>query len=180
MDGAIGTFGAQLAQAQAILRQEIVTLRELMVRMKPLDLPSDELPAYLAQTVRRFMLDSGIRAEFISDQRPWHSLLRHHAAGLARIVQEALINVRKHSGASRVTVTLRSEGDDVLLTIEDNGRGFDPQQLQWAPETIRDVVKDLQGRLAIDSIAGRGARVHIVLPAALAGASRTGVHQVAS
>jgi signal transduction histidine kinase len=180
MDGATSAFGAQLAQAQAILRQEIVTLRELMVRMKPLDLPPDELPAYLAQTVRRFTMDSGIRAELVSDPGPWPSLLRHHVAGLARIVQEALINVRKHSGATRVIVTLRSEGDEVHLTIEDNGRGFDPQLAPWAPDAIRDVVKDLQGQLAIHSTQGRGARVHVVLPAALSSAARTGVHQVAS
>src|SRR5262249_25811018 len=96
-----GGMDAPLSQAQQVLRREILSLRELMIRMKPLDLPPGGLPAYLAQAVRRFAQESGIRAEFLAEDRLAAGLTRQHAVALARIVQEALTNVRKHSGATR-------------------------------------------------------------------------------
>jgi signal transduction histidine kinase len=53
-------------------------------------------------------------------------LAPHVEVSLFRIVQEALQNVVKHAGASRVTVVLRAQEDGVTLVIEDDGRGFDP------------------------------------------------------
>src|SRR3712207_1725648 len=52
------------------------------------------------------------------------------SAGLevARIVQEALANVRRHSGARRATVTLGTAGEEALVEIEDDGRGFGPEE----------------------------------------------------
>jgi signal transduction histidine kinase len=60
--------------------------------------------------------DSGIEADLDPD----------HASALFRIFQEALTNIAKHAGASRVTVTLRRQRQHLTLTICDNGRGITP------------------------------------------------------
>ncbi len=168
LNGTPAALDRSLNEAQRILRQEIVSLRELMVRTKPLDLSPGSLPTYLARAVRRFSHESGIRAEFVADDRPAPALPRQHAAALARIVHEALANVRKHSEATRVVVILQKDADATRLVIHDNGRGFDSTRSYGPPEVIDDSVRALGGALTIDSAPGRGARLDIVVPAAAA------------
>lgn len=183
--------GVELRRAQDILRQEILALRELMMHLKPLDVTPEELPEYLSQIVRRFSRDTGIRGEFIADGSRLDPA-RQHCAELARIVQEALSNVRKHSGATHVRVSLRSSDDGLGLIVHDNGRGFafdgivavTPSSTAQSlpvnmPAAIMDSVRALGGRLVIDSNRGRGARLEIVVPSI--GSRVTPVsHQVAS
>jgi len=176
VDANAAGFESTINQAQRILRQEIVGLRELMVRMKPLDLPDGSLPLYLARAVHRFSQESGIRADFAAEDRSGVALPRPHAVALARIVHEALANVRKHSGASRVAVSLHKDADATRLIIQDNGCGFDPQPYAM-PELIGDTVRDLGGQLLIDSSPGRGARLDITVPT---GGSSAALRQVAS
>jgi signal transduction histidine kinase len=164
LDGTTAAFDVSLSQAQHILRQEIVNLRELMVRMRPLDLPPGSLPTYLARAVRRFSQESGIRAEFVAEDRSAEALPRQQAIAFARIVHEALTNVRKHSGATRVVVSLQTDTDATHLVIHDNGRGFDLQQPYTSPEFIGDAVRGLGGDLTIDSSPGCGVRLDIVVP----------------
>lgn len=165
LDGTPTGFDKGVADAQRILRQEIAGLRELMIRMRPLDVPPGGLSAYLARAVGRFSRESGIRAEFVVDDRSGAELLgRHEAIGLARIAQEALINVRKHSGATRVTVSLRQDTQATRLVVQDNGRGFDAGQPWAAPELIEEEARDLGADLRIDSAPGRGVRLEVIVP----------------
>jgi signal transduction histidine kinase len=161
--GVTAALAQSLGETQRLLRQEIVNLRELMVRMRPLDLPAGGLPGYLDRAVRRFSEQSGIRAEFVAEDRSAALLPRHHAVALARIAQEALANVRKHSAATRVIITLQKDVDATHLVIHDNGRGFDPQR-HTTPEAIAESVRDLGGGLTIESSPGRGARLEITVP----------------
>jgi two-component system sensor histidine kinase DegS len=92
---------------------------------------------------------------------------------LARIVQEGLVNVRKHSGAKDCLVRLAETKTHWVLTIEDNGRGFpfsgtlSPADLQAGgkgPTVITERVRLIEGELTIESNPGRGARVEIRVP----------------
>jgi signal transduction histidine kinase len=182
--------GQALGWTQRILRDEISSLRELMTRTKPLDLRPAELPHYVRRIVDRFAHDSGIACEFVGDAvaAPFD---QRHAVGIARIVQEALANVRKHSGATRVVVMLKSSAAGGRLVVQDNGRGFafegrlsvsDATRLPGVriPEAIHESVRTLDGDLIIHSQPGRGARLEITLPAAAAAAARSAFHRVAS
>ncbi|MFW6070642.1 MAG: sensor histidine kinase, partial [bacterium] len=94
---------------------------------------------------------------------------------LYRITQEALNNVVKHAGASRVTVTVRRQGDFTCLTIADDGAGFSWREAQAAPppamdegglglRSMRERAEALGGTLQIESEPGAGTTVRVRLP----------------
>jgi PAS domain S-box-containing protein len=84
-----------------------------------------------------------------------------------RIVQEALTNACKHSKSKKVTVTMTQQGQDVRLEVQDWGIGFDLQSVaqgHFGLEGIRQRVRLLGGRLAIESTPGAGTRIEVVVP----------------
>lgn len=89
---------------------------------------------------------------------------------LYRIVQELICNVLKHAGATEITIQLNKIGNELLLMVEDNGRGFDPSQAAQKKgiglRNIESRVASLGGRLCIDSGKGRGTTTTIEIPLA--------------
>jgi signal transduction histidine kinase len=86
---------------------------------------------------------------------------------LFRVVQESLSNVRKHSGASRVAVVLRSRRTFVELTVTDDGCGFDPRGLdtdRLGLAGISERVRLLGGAVEIQTTTGEGTTVRATLP----------------
>jgi signal transduction histidine kinase len=92
---------------------------------------------------------------------------------IARIVQEGLVNVRKHSRAHQVLVHLGASDNKWKLVIEDDGRGFpftgrlshlELDALGGGPLVIRERVRLIEGELAIESVRGRGSRLEISVP----------------
>jgi len=83
-----------------------------------------------------------------------------------RIVQEALNNTKKHSGATAVTVQLIGHSDSIVLTIEDNGKGFknDPNRTGLGLHSIMARTKALAGKLEIDSTPERGTTILVEIP----------------
>jgi len=162
----------ELSRIQHLLRQEVLNLRELMQQMKPLDLDPSRLPDFLAEAVDRFRRDTGISASFVSDLREV-ALSPRICLELARIAQEALVNVRKHSGADNVILRLSLENGGGRLVVDDDGRGFDfsgrlsQVELDAArkgPVIIKERVRAIGGKLLIESAPGRGARLEITFP----------------
>jgi PAS domain S-box-containing protein len=99
---------------------------------------------------------------------------------LLHIVQEALVNIRKHAEARRVEVLISLQAGEMALIISDDGHGFDPQA---APGTgkehfglsiMRERAGQVGGRLEIRSVIGRGTQVLVHVPtiSALASAAR--------
>ena len=91
---------------------------------------------------------------------------------LYRLVQEGLTNIRKHAAASRVTVKLTAAFPNIVLRIEDNGRGFDVQkraatagqEKRMGLRSMQERVKLLNGQMKLQSKPGRGTKVSIKLP----------------
>ncbi len=162
----------ELVRVQQVLRQEVVNLRELMQQMRPLDLSPRELLDYLAQTVDKFGREAGVSARFVSELAEV-SLPPRVCKEIVRIVQEALVNVRKHSGAHNVVVKFDAQDGFWKLVIDDDGRGFDflgrlnHSELDAArkgPVVIKERVRSIGGELAVESAPGRGARLEISFP----------------
>ena len=85
---------------------------------------------------------------------------------LVRIIQEALNNARRHSGARKIRVTLKLEGDGVLAEVSDDGRGFEPRSSVGGVGTnsMRDRAEALGGELEVDSEPGKGTTVRFKGP----------------
>jgi signal transduction histidine kinase len=87
---------------------------------------------------------------------------------LFRITQEALTNVARHAGASRVVLTEEVDADTVRLAITDNGNGFDPHPVGQAKDrprlglmTMSERAAAVGARFSIDSQPGQGTRVEV-------------------
>ncbi len=86
-----------------------------------------------------------------------------------RLVQEALTNVGKYAAASRVEIVLHQQGGDVMVTVRDNGVGFDAGRLRTSHHglaAMRHRIEHCGGTLAVDSWASAGTRIVAVLPGA--------------
>jgi signal transduction histidine kinase len=89
---------------------------------------------------------------------------------LQRIVQEALANVRKHAGARNAEVSLQKMDSRLVVTIRDDGTGFNPEQLRrgdfprYGLATMRERAESIGGTVNIDSAPGQGTRVTVEVP----------------
>ena len=114
--------------------------------------------------------ETGIAAEY-QPRSPVVPLPSRVCGELARIVQEALVNVRRHSGAGRVRVRVGSDANEVTLSIRDNGRGFPPPRSAGpgfgarpvTPAVIRERVRTVGGTLRV-SPSRDGAHLVITVP----------------
>jgi PAS domain S-box-containing protein len=157
--------GAALDHIATLLEQSVDRLRKLIVAMTPLDV-SDGLGVALHG------LASGIfvgTATSVDVKGPTHVHLSVQATTAAyRIMREALVNARKHAGATHVVLTLHEDPEGVLLTLTDDGAGTD--SLESGPghlgiATMRARAQADGADLTIDSRPGAGTRVSLRIPA---------------
>ncbi|HET6292426.1 MAG TPA: ATP-binding protein [Kribbella sp.] len=91
-----------------------------------------------------------------------------HQLAAYRLVQEALTNVVRHSGATKVTARVDVRDDDVLVRVADDGRGFEPEVAHSGGRQglagMGERVRIHNGELAIDSAPGRGTTITARLP----------------
>ena len=164
-----------LSGIQQRVREEIINLRELMQRLRPINVEPKKLMNYLSELVGRFQRETGIAACFASAVDRV-DISQQVCCELVRIVQEALMNVRRHSGARNVLVVFGQEDGRWELVVDDDGHGFDftgrcahtelDDDLR-GPSVIKERVKLLGGELILDSDPHRGSRLEISLPGAV-------------
>jgi two-component system sensor histidine kinase DegS len=140
-----------------------------MQQMKPLDVDARNLRSHLMELVDRFQRENGIVARFVCESTL--SYIRPRVCdAVARIVQEGLVNVRKHSGARDVLVQFDCRDGHRRLTIEDDGQGFpfsgkfslaELEAQGKGPVVIMDCVRSINGDLTIESTPGWGSRLEI-------------------
>jgi signal transduction histidine kinase len=162
----------ELGRIQGLLREEVLKLRELMQQMKSIDVDSRRFLRVVTDTVERFERETGISARFVTDidklEMP-DKVCRE----LLRIVQEGLVNVRKHSRARHALVRLGSNATMWSLTMEDDGRGFnfagrlsqeELDQMGKGPMIIKERVRLIAGALTVESNPGTGTRLEVKVP----------------
>jgi signal transduction histidine kinase len=160
----------EVGAVQDLLRREVLSLRELMQALRPVELEgADQLPDVLAALVERFRRDTGISARFVSTGGGV-AVPPKKALEIVRIVQEALANVRRHAQARNVLVSLSSDDGQCRLVVEDDGCGFDFEgrlsaseldQRRVGPAVIKERARIAGAQLAVDSTPGLGARVEL-------------------
>jgi signal transduction histidine kinase len=163
----------ELQGSENLVAREVVNLRTMMFELAPIGERPKELPALLHDLVERFQHASGIKTRFVSagEIRNASSRGRHE---IARIVQESLVNIYKHSGGARnVLVSLSAKNDQWELIVNDDGRGFDFEgrlthevldRERKGPRIIKERVRLLGGSLTIESSPGSGSQLAITLP----------------
>jgi len=107
-----------------LLRRELASVRTFITQLRPPVLDELGLPGAIADAVDRMAALTGLSIA-TELNAPVGRLTEARQTVVLRVVQEALQNVRKHSGASSVVVATEIDGDNWVLTIRDDGRGFD-------------------------------------------------------
>ncbi len=164
--------GGELGRIQGLLREEVLKLRELMQQMKSIDVDSRRLLNLIVDAVERFERETGISARFVTDIEKLEMPDRV-CRELLRIVQEGLVNVRKHSKARHALVRLSSSDGHWSLTMEDDGKGFpfsgrltqqELDQMGRGPAIIKERVRLIAGALTVESNPGAGTRLEVKVP----------------
>ncbi|MEU7554901.1 sensor histidine kinase [Streptomyces sp. NPDC044571] len=160
------TARAHVRTATDIAARGLAEARRLVHDLAPPELEGD---AGLAQALRALDAGPGVDVRFHLEGTPGPLPDRVQSA-LLRIAQGALANVREHSGAHTAALTLSYLGDQVVLDIADDGRGFSAPGAAAAADrghglpAIRARVRALGGTLTVESTAGEGTVLSAAIP----------------
>lgn len=160
-----------LADVRSITDGALHTVRDLSHLLHPAMLDDLGLAAAIDWYLKGFSRRHGVKIELLQD-RMEERLTADTEAAVYRIVQEALTNVAKHAQATTCRVYLQRLTNTLLVTIEDDGIGFEPE----APRPpgamrgiglvgIRERVTQLRGEMRLESAPGRGTRLTVEVPA---------------
>ena len=152
---------------RAGVQESYEDVRELLLNFRS-RLSEDDLVGTLNSTLDKFSRQTGIEVDFATDGNgPPFS--REQQLQVLFIVQEALSNIRKHSMAKRVEIRL-DDRQDFMLTIRDDGIGFDAQTLLQKGDNhvginiMRERAQRIHAALDVLSAAGKGTTVSLHLP----------------
>jgi signal transduction histidine kinase len=156
--------------AAQLARESLSEARRSVRAIRPEPLENARLPEALADVAAGWTATSGVPAQITTTgtARPMHPEVE---VTLLRAAQEALANVAKHAGASRVGLTLSYMEDVVTLDVRDDGAGFTPGHTRKAGDggygltAMRQRVNRLAGTLEIESEPGAGTAISACVPA---------------
>ena len=151
-----------LTQLEATTRDSITRLRRLLAGLQPQELERFGLAAAIQSALEAMETDFGIACRLVNRLSSEPGLETRTIA--FRVVQEALVNMRKHASASSAEVVLESSEDGVLVRVSDDGVGFDVASMWEEPErghlgiaSMRERASLAGGWLTIQSMPGRTA-----------------------
>ena len=158
-------------EARGVVDSALQSVRQLSRLLHPPMLDDMGLVSALDSYLSSFGERTGIRADLVHDgmsERPAPEI----EICLFRIVQEATTNIARHASAAACRVYVQRLPASVVLTVEDTGRGFDPQLRRPGRDdglgllSIQERVADVRGTFRIESAPGRGTRLYVEVPAA--------------
>jgi PAS domain S-box-containing protein len=162
-----GSGVEDLAAVKTILRQSIDDIRGISRNLHPVILDDLGIVAAVSNVSHDFGESGPSRVDFNDSGFP-DRLPADMQVHLFRIVQEALQNASKHSGAERITVTLAYTDETLHVRVEDDGAGFDPEVHSDLTSSgimhMTERARFLGGQLIIDSAVGRGTKISLRVP----------------
>jgi signal transduction histidine kinase len=158
-----GVRPADLDRLQQSTRESIGDLRGLLCELRDESAVDFGFVDSIRQRLERLTEEIGTRADLVVHSWP-DQLPAHQATNLRRVVDEALSNVRRHSGASSVSVTLQALDGSLAITITDNGRGIVSTEGGFGLRGMRERVRLLGGRISFGSSPGEGTTVRCITP----------------
>jgi signal transduction histidine kinase len=163
-----------LHEALLTVAKILEQVRGLSLNLRPMQLDDLGLTVALSSLVARDAATAGWIAHFDEDLSA-ERLDSNIELACYRVAQEALTNVMRHAGASEVWITLRRSDQALLLTVRDNGRGFDLASARSVTGTphlgllgMEERVKNMAGQFEILTGSGEGTEVQASFPIATA------------
>ena len=161
----------ELTRAEETAHQGLKEARAAITQMRFNPVRDAGLAAALGDFVKLFVERSGIPVDYTSDA-PAGAFADERAEVLFRIAEEAMRNVERHAGATRVTLALRAspDGHGLTLTIADDGVGFDAQAAHpghYGLAGLREQAQLIGAVLAIHGVPQQGTTISVALAPAL-------------
>jgi signal transduction histidine kinase len=157
----------QTAKANKQLQEIGKNIQALSHRLHSPKLEYLGLAVAAASFCREFSDQQKVEITFHSENVP-KELQPGISVCLYRVLQEALQNAAKHSGSRRFQVSLRSEGNDIELTVHDSGIGFEPKEAIKGQGlgliSMQERLKLVDGHLSLDSKPQQGTTIHARVP----------------
>jgi PAS domain S-box-containing protein len=150
------------------LNEILDDFRHLTHELHPRHLETVSLAWSMRSYIKEFSDYSGLRIDFQEEGVPTH-LPMPMIICLYRLLQECLGNIRKHAHATSVTAKLSGSQNEIVLSVADDGAGFNPGGLEGHKKglgltSMQERVRPLRGRISIDSGLGRGTTVTVRVP----------------
>jgi two-component system, NarL family, sensor histidine kinase DevS len=156
-----------LSQVIDGLNEVIRDIRNFILDLRPQRFEGD-LGRGLARLVREFQANAMVLVQLIAPPDVITLISPKVARSIFMTTQEALANVARHARASRVVIEIRRTADGVALLVNDDGRGFDPeQQAQMTGHGLANMrlrAASLHGKLTIKAAPGQGTTIQMELP----------------
>lgn len=149
----------------ALAEAGMAEMRALIFELRPESLESEGLVVALGKQVAATEARCGIEIGTDLCEEPEASVPAKEA--LYRIAQEAVHNVVKHARAKSVQLALKQSGNALVLTVRDDGMGFDPEadySGHLGLKSMRERAESVGGTLSIESTPGEGSKVEVRVP----------------
>ncbi len=157
---------------QTLAQSQIRDLRVFLHSMRPVDMDGASLVATARRTAESFQKESGIPVTFLGTSTPL-GLSQEATAEVLQMLREALHNVQKHAGATRVAVSMEKTDRGLEISVDDNGHGFnfagtytldELEMLRLGPASLKRRARSLNADLQLESRPGRGAGLKFRIP----------------
>ena len=159
----------KLANVRSIAVQTLHDLRSLIFDLRPEVLDDLGLGLALHSQVKKYLEPAGVqvqlRAAGLKDELP-----AEVETAVFRVVQEAITNIARHAHASKANISLTKKDNRLIVRVEDNGVGFDPEQVMqrqqhaWGLRGMEERITLLEGRFYVGSRPGNGTLVLAEIP----------------
>jgi signal transduction histidine kinase len=161
-----------LQQLQTLAQTQIRDLRAFLLSMRPVDVDGGNLMATARRAADAFQKETSIPVTFLGANTPV-GLPREMTVEVLQMLREALHNVQKHAGASRVAVAFEKTERGLEISIDDNGHGFgfagdytleELELLRLGPASLKRRARSLNADMLLESRPGRGSGLKFRIP----------------
>lgn len=164
----------KVAGFSKVLHKIITNVRDLSYLLRPPGLDQLGIAQSISEYCDDFAEKTGLKVNFNAAGMDAFQLNDNININLFRLVQEGLNNIRKHADAAQSTVKLISAYPNIILSIEDDGKGFDVEERlatmnhkkRMGLQSMQERAMLLGGKIAIQSQPGKGTKIVVKVPCA--------------
>lgn len=169
-NGQIDQVQAHLLELKQVTSDTYANVREAIFSLRTESPAGSAFLPRLREYLTQYQTQYKVEIQLLVDDERLTEFSAEVGIQVMRIIQEALINVRKHAQAKRVLIHFEQEQDQVRIRIVDNGQGFDPEQqqgedqLRFGLQVMRERAESVDGRMEVISMPGWGTQILVQVP----------------